>query len=185
MALKPVGLLGLLDALASTLEAKIHPPGWLTDEATRRLLILFNHILLQEPLAGERLSRQSGRSIQLQWREQKLRVRISAAGLFEVCDEASEPDLTVQVTQAQPSELAAALMAGSKPQVRIEGDVQLAADLNWIVDHVRWDVEHDLSRLIGDAPAHTLVAVGKQVLPALRQFAAMASRRFVSPMRGG
>jgi ubiquinone biosynthesis protein UbiJ len=38
--------------------------------------------------------------------------------------------------------------------VRIEGDVQLAAEVNWLVDHVRWDMEEDLSRLMGDAPAH-------------------------------
>ncbi|MEK9803520.1 MAG: hypothetical protein VW475_08990, partial [Curvibacter sp.] len=43
-----------------------------------------------------------------------------------------------------------------KPPVRIEGDVQLAAEVNWLVDHVRWDLEEDLARIIGDAPAHGL-----------------------------
>lgn len=38
-----------------------------------------------------------------------------------------------------------------KPAVSIEGDVQLAAEVAWLVDNLRWDVEEDLSRLIGDA----------------------------------
>jgi hypothetical protein len=40
--------------------------------------------------------------------------------------------------------------------VRIAGDVQFAAEINWLVEHVRWDLEEDLSRLIGDAPAHAM-----------------------------
>jgi hypothetical protein len=40
--------------------------------------------------------------------------------------------------------------------VRIAGDVQLAAEVQWLVDHVRWDLEEDLSRVIGDAPAHAM-----------------------------
>jgi ubiquinone biosynthesis protein UbiJ len=61
-------------------------------------------------------------------------------------------------------------MAGTKPPVRIEGDVQLAAEVNWLADNVRWDVEEDLSRVIGDAPAHMLVDTGRKLSGALRDF---------------
>jgi hypothetical protein len=55
--------------------------------------------------------------------------------------------------------------------VRIEGDVQFAAEVNWLVDHVRWDAEEDLSRLIGDAPAHTIAwGIGRGMAQALRTF---------------
>jgi ubiquinone biosynthesis protein UbiJ len=59
--------------------------------------------------------------------------------------------------------------------VHIEGDVQLAAEVNWLIDHVRWDVAEDLSGLIGDAAAHTLVSMGQQAVQALRQFARKAA----------
>ena len=59
-------------------------------------------------------------------------------------------------------------MQGDRPAVRIEGDVQFAAEVNWLVDHVRWDVEEDLSRLIGDAPAHALGNMGRAIADALR-----------------
>jgi ubiquinone biosynthesis protein UbiJ len=54
--------------------------------------------------------------------------------------------------------------------VQIIGDVQLAAEVNWLVDHVRWDVEDDLARVIGDVPAHTLGNGVRRVVGALRQF---------------
>ena len=50
--------------------------------------------------------------------------------------------------------------------------VQLAAEVNWLIDHVRWDAEEDLSRLIGDAPAHTLAQAARQAASALRSFVA-------------
>ena len=31
-----------------------------------------------------------------------------------------------------------------------------AAEVQWLVDHVRWDLEEDLARLFGDAPAHAM-----------------------------
>jgi len=35
---------------------------------------------------------------------------------------------------------------------------------------VRWDVEEDLSRIIGDAPAHMVAQNAKKVIEALRSF---------------
>ena len=64
----------------------------------------------------------------------------------------------------------AILMGGERPAVRVEGDVQLAADVNWLVDHLRWDIEEDLSRVIGDAPAHALARAARDAAQALQQF---------------
>ena len=54
--------------------------------------------------------------------------------------------------------------------MRIEGDVQLAAEVNWLVDHVRWDLEEDLSRVVGDTAAHTVGNVARSAANTLRQF---------------
>ena len=48
--------------------------------------------------------------------------------------------------------------------------MQLAADINWVVDNVRWDLEDDLARVIGDAPARTLAAGAERAAAALRRF---------------
>ena len=59
-------------------------------------------------------------------------------------------------------------LQGDKPAVAIAGDVQLAAEVAWLIDHVRWDLEDDLARLVGDAAAHTLVTWGRRLAQALR-----------------
>jgi ubiquinone biosynthesis protein UbiJ len=50
--------------------------------------------------------------------------------------------------------------------------VQLAAEINWLIDHVRWDAEEDLARLVGDATAHTLAEAARKALASLRSFVA-------------
>jgi len=80
------------------------------------------------------------------------------------------PDLRLDVTETSPLTLAQGALRGDKPAIRIEGDVQLAAEINWLVDHVRWDVEEDLARVVGDAPAHTVAQFASRGAQALRQF---------------
>jgi ubiquinone biosynthesis protein UbiJ len=53
--------------------------------------------------------------------------------------------------------------------------VQLAAELNWLVDHVRWDIEEDLAKVLGDAAAHSLGQATRALTAALRRFAASAA----------
>ena len=48
--------------------------------------------------------------------------------------------------------------------------MQFAAEINWLVDNVKWDVEEDLARLIGDVPAHTIGKVARTAAQGLRQF---------------
>jgi len=63
----------------------------------------------------------------------------------------------------------------------VQGDVMLAADINWLVDHVRWDIEEDLSRVIGDAMAHQSVAMAKRVFAALKGFLPASASHTVHP----
>jgi ubiquinone biosynthesis protein UbiJ len=81
-----------------------------------------------------------------------------------------KPDLILQVNEPSPFVLAKVALQGEKPPIRIEGDVQLAAEVNWLIDHVRWDAEEDLSRIIGDAPAHMVAQNAKKLIDALRNF---------------
>ena len=106
----------------------------------------------------------------VQWRGYSMALQITPAGLFNVAPEDAQPDLLLEVTETSALALAQVALRGDKPSIRIEGDVQLAADINWLVDHVEWDVEEDLARIIGDAPAHTVAKVARSAAQALRQF---------------
>ncbi|MSQ66038.1 MAG: hypothetical protein EXR37_06830 [Limnohabitans sp.] len=147
-------------------------PDWLLYELQDKLVLLLNHVIAQEPAALQRLRRQQGQCVQLSWREYRLQWLITPAGLLERADAYAEADLHLQVNEASPLSLLQAVIKGEKPAMRIDGDVMLAADINWMVDHVRWDMEEDLSRVFGDATAHHMAAFFKRITSAMREFVA-------------
>ena len=148
----------------------LQPPPWVVDETQHRVVLLLNHVLMQEPEAMTRLARQKGQVVLMQWRQFNMKLLATPAGLLDRAEPHAPADLTLTVTDESPIQLAQAVFRGTKPGVRIEGDVQLAAEVNWLVDHVRWDLEEDLSRIVGDAPAHGLVQAGRTLAQALQQF---------------
>ena len=159
-----------LNGLFERVAAGPQPPQWLVHEVQQRVVLFLNHVLMQEKEATDRLVRQKGRVARVQWRSYSMALVITPAGLFNLAPETAVPDLRLEVTETSPFALAQTALRGDKPTIRIEGDVQLAAEINWLVDHVRWDVEEDLARVIGDAPAHTVAQVARKAAQALRQF---------------
>ena len=149
---------------------KVQPPAWAVDEVRRRMVSLLNHVLLQEPEAQARLFRQKGRVVHVQWRFLAISLIATPAGLLDLAPAGARTDLSLELTEASPLALAQQLLSGDKPAVRVEGDVQLAAEVNWLADHVGWELEEDLARLIGDVPAHALADGMRQLRLALRQF---------------
>ena len=154
----------------------LQPPAWLVDELQRRAVLLLNHVLMQEAEAQARLARQSGKTVHAGWRSLSMRVAATPAGLFEVVPGNGLPaDLTLTLTENSPFELVQTAIKGDKPPVHIAGDVQFAAEINWLVDNVRWDIEEDVARLIGDAPAHAIGDAARRVFGAMREFVGRAT----------
>lgn len=146
------------------------PPDWAIDEIRRRVILLLNHVLMQEKAATSRLVRSKGQIALVKWRSLAIKIIVTPAGLLDLADAAATPDLTLALTQDSPLAILQALLKGDKPAVHVEGDVQLAAEVNWLADHVRWDIEEDLARVIGDVPAHALGQAARRIGEALRQF---------------
>ncbi|WP_238946191.1 hypothetical protein [Vandammella animalimorsus] len=160
-----------LSNVASSIGKSITLPAWLIEELQRRMVLLLNHVLQQEPQAQQRLAKQQGKTIYLSWRQFNGQVRITPAGLLDLDSTEQSSDLLVEVAEPSISQLARHAAQGERPPIRIAGDVALASELNWVIDNVRWDVEDDLARLIGDVPAHKLAQLGRIVADALRKFA--------------
>jgi ubiquinone biosynthesis protein UbiJ len=183
----------LRSKLPADLPDALKPPAWAVHEVQQRVVLFLNHVLMQEPAARDRLQRQKGRQVQLCWRDQVFCCSFTPAGLLEfvalpdsaqtdaATNTTKAPDLVLRVNEPSPFEIARTVLQGDKPAIRIEGDVQLAAEVNWLIDHVRWDPEEDLARLIGDAPAHTLTQTARRVVDALRQFAMQRSAQKAAP----
>lgn len=178
------------------IEAKamqLHPPEWVVNELTGRLILLINHILLKEPQAMDRIKRQKGRTIEVRWHQFSCRVSCTPAGLIEGCQQvplqaqtniARVPDLSIELMEHSLITLMQMFANAEKPPLHIQGNVQLAAEVNWLVDHVRWDLEDDLAKIIGDVNAHQLGKVARYVKDAMVKFVALAKSSF-GPSKDG
>lgn len=159
-----------LDQIFDRAGKLLQPPPWVVQEMQRRLVLTLNHVLQQEPEAQARLKRQAGRVVEAHWRAFTVRFVATPAGLLDLAPLTQNSDLTLTLTDDSPFTLAQSALRGEKPAVRIAGDVQLAAEVQWLVDHVRWDVEEDLARVFGDAPAHAVATVARRMAETLRGF---------------
>ena len=159
------------ETLARQFFNRVPPPPWAVDEAQRRIVLLLNHVLMQEKAAIERLARQKGRVLLFQWQPFSIRFLITPAGLLDLAAPGATPHLSLTLADASASSVLQSLVRGERPPVRIEGDVQLASDVNWLADNVRWDLEDDLSRIIGDGAAHSLGQIASRMVDAVRKFA--------------
>jgi len=144
-----------------------------------RATLMVNHVIAAEPVAQERLRAHAGRSIQLHFEGwptllpplPALAFRVTPAGLLEWCgpDAPDTPDLRVSVDASNPALALVRTLTGERPRIEVAGDAQFATDINWLFDNLRWDLEDDLARVIGDAPAHELARLGSSVALALRE----------------
>lgn len=160
-------------SLLQSLASRFQPPAWVVEEGQQRLVLFLNHVLMQEKEAQDRLARKKGCVLHVRWGLFEMDLLITPAGLFDRADSAVKPDLLVAVAADSPLAVVQSVLAGKTPPVKIEGDVQLAAELSWLAENLRWDVEEDLSRVLGDIPAHALADAGRRVLAGLKQFLAM------------
>jgi ubiquinone biosynthesis protein UbiJ len=140
-------------------------------ELQQRVVLALNHVLQQEPEAMARLARQKGQVAHIELASIALKLIATPAGLLDIAPTQAKADLSITVVDSNPLSLLQTTLRGEKPAIQIQGNVQLAAEVNWLVNHVRWDAEEDLSRIIGDAPAHGVMQALQQAAQMLKKFA--------------
>jgi ubiquinone biosynthesis protein UbiJ len=161
--------------LAQAFES-VQPPDWLRQEAQLKLVLFLNHVLQTSPQAMARTRRLAGRTIQIRWQRHTLEWVFTGVGLLESRAAQPQADLVLSLGEVSLLDLLSHGLRGERPPLRIEGDVQMAAEVNWLVDHVRWSPEEDLARLLGDVPARALFELGQRAMQVLRPLAARATR---------
>ena len=141
-----------------------------------RLVLVVNHVLSAEPQATQRLLPHSGKVLRLDLMQlprllpapPPLAFVVTPAGLVDWCREPVDADLRVRLDAANPAALALQVLRGAMPPLVIEGDAQLATDVDWLLKNLRWNVADDLDRLFGPAVAHELHRLGSGLGGALR-----------------
>ena len=136
-----------------------------------RVVLLVNHVISAEPQAMERLRTHASRTIRIEldgWPAMlpppfPLAFRITPPGLVEAdrgAAGAPAPDLRVGIAAANPALMLAKLVVGERPAITVDGDAAFATDVNWLIENLRWDVQDDLARLVGDGPAREIARFG-------------------------
>jgi ubiquinone biosynthesis accessory factor UbiJ len=134
--------------------------------ATLPIVKLFNRVLSDYPAARERLRAHAGKSIGAQVGPVTTQMRVTAAGEMEITGSGAgggvnvAPDVAFQI----PLSLLPALLRGDEnafSAVAFSGDSELASTLSTIARNVEWDVEEDLSKVVGDTVAHRVIGTAK------------------------
>jgi ubiquinone biosynthesis protein UbiJ len=78
--------------------------------------------------------------------------------------------LTLSLMLDDPLTLARRALKGERPDVKIEGDAALAETAAWLMKNLRWDVQDDVARWMGNTPAEMLRVAGAQLRDALQRW---------------
>ena len=114
------------------------------------VLTAWNHVLEQADWATKKLQPFAGRRVRVAMPPLTFAFAIEANGLLAASE--GTPDLVVELPAATPL-----LALQGNEQVmkaaRIEGPADLADALSFVMRHLRWDAEEDLSKVVGDIAA--------------------------------
>ncbi len=180
----------------------INPFSLIGPLALPRLALLLNHVVASEPVAMAKLTPHVGRTIDIRWTSsfvppfaawlapgstsadwapQPVRLTVTPAGLFELAtaDAASDipAGLTLTVHLTAPWTMARRALQGERPEVSIDGDAALAETASWLMKNLRWDIEDDLARWVGNTPSQVLRSVGESLRQAVLRWRPQAGGR--------
>ena len=151
-----------------------------------RLTLLINHVLGAEPVAMQRLRPHAGAGIRIRlegWPAllpavPALAFCVTPAGLLEWLgeDAPADAELRVAIDARNPALALWRSLAGTRPQVEVAGDAGFAADVNWLFDNLRWDVQDDLAKIVGPAAARELGRAAAGIAAGMRRLGGLAAR---------
>jgi ubiquinone biosynthesis protein UbiJ len=118
-------------------------------------LAAVNHLLAQASWAREKLQPFAGQCAHLTLPPFSALFSITAEGLIAAPPAEATATVTIDLPASAPL-LALQGKAAVMRAARITGSADFAQELGYVIQHLRWDVEEDLSRVVGDIAAHRL-----------------------------
>jgi ubiquinone biosynthesis protein UbiJ len=129
-----------------------------------------NHLLVSEPWARARLQNHAGKIACFDLQAFSLRCKVSVDGQLEsaaahAADGLAESTASVTI-HLKLSDLP--LIAQNREKafsyVTIEGDADFANTISYLSEHLRWEIEEDLSKVVGDVAAVRLVDTAQAMI---------------------
>jgi ubiquinone biosynthesis protein UbiJ len=121
-----------------------------------------NHVLRSAPLALERLRPHAGRTVEFRVGPMTMALTIQTTGEVLGAVPGAARDLTVRISPFLLPRLAAGEEAAFR-DLEMLGDMELAQEVSYLARNLSWDVEEDLSKVVGDIAAHRIVGAGRAV----------------------
>lgn len=150
------------------------PFSLLPDPAFMRARIL-NMLLRREDWARERLSRHAGKTLRFAVGAFKTEFALQSDGYVQVSDPAVVPDVILTVPAARLADLPSVLRSRDPAAIaaimHVQGDAGLAQVVSDLARDLRWDVEDDLSRIVGDVAAARLTSFGRNAASGMQSAA--------------
>lgn len=130
----------------------------------------FNHLLLQQSFAQQRLQRYAGKTLQLNLPPLSFLLTVNTDGQVEVAADGSIADATLGVS---PLSMLHVLAGSPMPSelVHTAGDSTMAVDFGNVLQNLRWDAEEDLSKVFGDVLGHRIASFGASLFAQQKQAA--------------
>jgi ubiquinone biosynthesis protein UbiJ len=122
---------------------------------------ILNHLIRQNEWARELLLPYAGKTVRFNIVPLTATLIVLEDGGLAMAGEATEPDASVTM----PPTVALRLLAGDEAAstlITLEGDSELASAIAKVLRNMSWEYEEDLSRVIGDIPAHQLAEFGRR-----------------------
>ncbi len=119
-----------------------------------------NHLLRAAPWALEKLKPYAGKTAAFQIFPLTYRYTVQADGDVKSAMPGSAEDVNFRISPSLLPRILAGDEAAFK-DVPIQGDSAFAQEISYLVRHLKWDVEEDLSKVVGDVAAHRTVNTAK------------------------
>jgi ubiquinone biosynthesis accessory factor UbiJ len=129
---------------------------------------LLNHLVNQNSWARAQLQPFAGRAVRFNLPPVSATITILEDGGLAASGEAAEPEATVTI----PPTAALRLLANddkANSLITLEGDAELAAVFSRVLRNMQWDYEEDLSKLVGDIPAHQAMELGRKTVAGIKR----------------
>jgi ubiquinone biosynthesis accessory factor UbiJ len=119
---------------------------------------IINHLLIQNDWMRDELILFKGKNIHLSIEPFILQFNVDKSGQLSCSEIQSEPDTTIKMS---PQAFIKMITSKQKKEIDISGDVDFANTFSQVLLKTRWDIEEDLSHLVGDIAAVELTKAGK------------------------
>ncbi len=134
-----------------------------------------NHLLAAEPWARNALAPHAGKVLDVVVGPLSIRLAVAADGAVLRAAADAVADTTVTVPVASLPQLVAGGPTAALRDLRIVGDAEFAQTVSTLTRNLRWDVEEDLSKVVGDAASHRIVGAARSATRTMRSAGSRAT----------